>query len=609
MRRISAFAGSGAITGSALGVFLLTLTLVGFSQRHLRAQATPAQASALDAKRQAQVGKLVEQLGHPTFYMREQAQRELGQYGIEAFDALAKAADSTDIEVAARAQHLLRMIEIPWAVKGDPSAARRQLEDYESLEDAERTGRIEKLAVLMDDEGLEPLCRIVRYEPSQVLCKLAAVAIMGQELSPLDNLAQRRDRILQALGTSERPVSDWVRVYVQSIEEPHIASPRLAEIIENEAETYTNLPHLSDTEVINGLRKHQVRLLTHLGRKDEALAQMKLIAATEDGSIEGLIKQIGWLKERQAWEVIDSLHERFKPRFQEDPVLLYAYAHAKQMAGDQQAAEQLATQAKEMNPGEFDKHWRVAYLLRDQGLPYSEQEYRLVISSVPEGDIYGMVARFALSEILHDRGEHFAGATLLEEAAKQMDKNLESGNADGNAGREPGQIRARMHYFFACHYQDEGDTAKQIEHLDKAVAEDPLDADALIALYRLPNADAERQAKTRYLIRQAASEFRTAIENDPEPDRPTYYNQYAWLVGNTEGDQHEALQFSRKSLEFSPNTAAYFDTLGRCYYTQGDYRTALRYQTQAVRLEPQSHQMQRQLQLFQRAMTSSEGTP
>jgi tetratricopeptide (TPR) repeat protein len=87
-----------------------------------------------------------------------------------------------------------------------------------------------------------------------------------------------------------------------------------------------------------------------------------------------------------------------------------------------------------------------------------------------------------------------------------------------------------------------------------------------------------------------------------EPTDANSYNQLAWLVGNTEGNYQEALECSLKSLELRPNTAAYLDTLGRCYYAAKDYHNALKHQRMAVERDPHSKQMRRQLALFEKAV-------
>ena len=84
------------------------------------------------------------------------------------------------------------------------------------------------------------------------------------------------------------------------------------------------------------------------------------------------------------------------------------------------------------------------------------------------------------------------------------------------------------------------------------------------------------------------------------------YNQYAWLVGNTTGDYETALRYSHRSLELRPGTAGYLDTLGRCYYAKQDYVNAEKYQLQAVRRDPHSGAVQRQLELFQRTLQKQQ---
>ena len=79
-------------------------------------------------------------------------------------------------------------------------------------------------------------------------------------------------------------------------------------------------------------------------------------------------------------------------------------------------------------------------------------------------------------------------------------------------------------------------------------------------------------------------------------------NDYAWLVGNTEGNVEQALRFSQESLRLRPGTPGYLDTLGRCYYRLGDCENAVKFQRQAVRRDPHSGQLIRQLELFESAL-------
>jgi tetratricopeptide (TPR) repeat protein len=82
-------------------------------------------------------------------------------------------------------------------------------------------------------------------------------------------------------------------------------------------------------------------------------------------------------------------------------------------------------------------------------------------------------------------------------------------------------------------------------------------------------------------------------------------NQYAWLVGNTYGDfdeavklAHEAVKISQEVLDLRPSQGGFLDTLGRCYFAKDDLVNAVKYQSQAVKLNSGSGQIRRQLAFF-----------
>jgi tetratricopeptide (TPR) repeat protein len=176
-----------------------------------------------------------------------------------------------------------------------------------------------------------------------------------------------------------------------------------------------------------------------------------------------------------------------------------------------------------------------------------------------------------------------------------------------------------MHYFRALDHFARNEHEKARQHLAEGAKADPSDADVLIALYRLPNQTEEQQAHTRKLIRDAADQFQKDVLEHarqlaqlqaqlPNIDMEIYrrqlamdHNQFAWLVSNTEGDYDAAIASSHESLKLRPGEPAYLDTLGRCYYATGDLASAIKYQTQAVRKEPFSGQMARQLAMFKSA--------
>ncbi len=123
------------------------------------------------------------------------------------------------------------------------------------------------------------------------------------------------------------------------------------------------------------------------------------------------------------------------------------------------------------------------------------------------------------------------------------------------------------------------------------------DADVLIAYYRstAPTATLRKDALRK--IDALSREFEGDILS--EPSNPVAYNQWAWLVSNTEGDAAKAVRYSQRSLELSPGTAGYLDTLARCHYAAGDLDAAIATQSAAVAKEPHIPALTRQLKFFQ----------
>jgi acyl CoA:acetate/3-ketoacid CoA transferase len=92
------------------------------------------------------------------------------------------------------------------------------------------------------------------------------------------------------------------------------------------------------------------------------------------------------------------------------------------------------------------------------------------------------------------------------------------------------------------------------------------------------------------------------------PDDANGYNEYAWLVANTEGDVRKAVRYSKKSLEISFDNPSYLDTLAHCRFAAGDHAAAVRTQAIAQRLEPHNRTILRNLERF-RSHASSPARP
>jgi tetratricopeptide (TPR) repeat protein len=591
----------------ACGLALLT-TVLPLSSARADDAAPAADRPAVDASPE-RIAALIAQMGDEDYFARERAQAELAALGFEAFDALEEAEYSDDIEIASRARYLLRKMRFHWTVSSDRPEVRALLNNYEELQEAQRVECMQRLAQLPDDLGLAALCRLVRFEPTPRLGKRAAAEAIAAPADEAIDWPRREQVIARTLGRCRRPAADWLRVFGSSHSDLAATVAAWDPLVTTEEQVLAQQPDQSSTTVVDILLRQQVIWLEQLGRTDDALAAMRRLLAQERGEQESLLTLIDWLADRQGWSVLDELEARFRGQIDADALLLYAVADARDRQGNAEAAEASAAKALALGGGEAVAHYEVAWRLRRTGLAkWSEREYRETIRIGPDVLLVAIAARMSVSEMLHDRDEDQEAAQLLEQAVVGIEQNVQAGNEDvERLWRTADENRARMHYFYANVALSQGRADEYLERLQAGIAVDPLEADILIALYRLPNPTEEQRAETLRLIRAATDEFRRRIEENPDdPSNSDPYNQLAWLVGNTEGDQDEALRCSLRSLELQPETAGYLDTLGRCYYTRGELENAVKTQRRAVELDPHSGLIRKQLELFERELREKQ---
>jgi len=285
--------------------------------------------------------------------------------------------------------------------------------------------------------------------------------------------------------------------------------------------------------------------------------------------------------------------------------LLYRLAEAQAGQDDNESADGTAERARQLNPVKTEEqllaYLDIVYHLQHRGLfEWAEAEYsRVIQTGMPQ---FKALAHAGLAEMCHDQGKNLQAAEALQGLVKPLDdaklRGLEI------LQRSVAEIRARMNYFFACHWAEKGDVEKQREYLDEALAVDPGEIDALIARHRLADQDPDYRRKTQEMIAAAAASMRADINR--QPDSATNYNQFAWLVGNTEGDREEALKFALKAIQMSPDSGAYYDTTAHVYFGGGDYENAVKYQTRASQLDPHSGLIARQLKLFRKKLDESK---
>ncbi len=561
-----------------------------------------------------EIAKLIGQLGDEHFAVRERAQTQLTKLGFAAFDALSAAAEyHADIEVSLRAAYLVRRIRIVWSRAEDHRDVKRLLKHYESQNPTDRLETIFELSILPSEISIGPLCRLVRYEKSHLLSKWAAVMVIDRDIPEPAEFNNIAAIIGASLGSIDRPGAKLLRAYAMVSVDAKKSLNIWNQLVDNELVTLRKMPRETDRQLILTLLKRQFILLGHHNRRDDALAVARRMVKLQPPKTDSLREFVGWLTEQKAWPVIDDVADRFKKNFQRNAILLYSLAQARQAQGKPKLAKQSADAALALNPTSAQAHLITAYRLQEAGLFYwAEQEYLYVLEIGPKdragnrGQGEALKACIGSSRWLammyHDQQQEQKASNVLQDLIDLAKKDPHVLSVLTSRGGTLKTVKSRAYFYRACYFKQTGDTAREAEQLALAIAQDPTDADVLIAMHRLKGQTPEYRKETLKKIQNAAKTFEKQLvmaeEVDSDSQRAISCNQYAWLISNTEGDFDRALQLSKISNDIRTDSAGYLDTLGRCYYAVGDLDNAVRAQTKANRLEPHTGSIARQLTFF-----------
>jgi tetratricopeptide (TPR) repeat protein len=606
-------------------------------------------AKAKEISQQEQIDKLIEQLGDKDYYVRQRAQNELARLSFDAFDELTAATTNDDLEIASRAKYLLRLMRVEWTAKNDPPEIKEKLKDYELQPEEVRQIRMHALAVMTDGKGLLALCRLIRFEKSDVLSKKGVIELLKSPSGlepPKDSRAEIIRKLFEKRG---RASAAWMLAWLRLADDPQTIA-KWNDLIQAESSLLQRSPDDSNREIVSSLIHYQTAWLKKLGQTQEATAAMRRLIDLEDnGDLDSLSKLLDWLVEQKAWKLVDELAARYKSRFENEPMLLYILAQSQKEQGEAAKAEETAHRAFGLNPSReemnllrgydplnimnlyrnmvggsdeiilYHRYFIAQRFLRRRGLfDWAKREFEYVIAKGRPTYITTINARWSLAEMFHDQGDDMAAANVLDSMLKMVDAKtytdlpahiasvlqdiylIHKKSPEKIIERTINEVRARKYFLQAGHWETAGDGAKRRECLINALDLEPSDIDVLIACYRLPDQTPEYRKKITDLIRQATEDIRAEIATQPDNER--FYNEFAWLVANTEGDLDEALKYSQKSLEFYPDNGGLYDTLARVYYARGDYQNALKNQRRAAELEPYNGMIAKQLELFKKAV-------
>ena len=310
--------------------------------------ASSADESAASLSR---ITQLIKQLGDDDFFVRERAQQELAQVGVEAFDALSEAENQPDLEIADRARYLVRSMNLEWTTENEPPEVKRKLENYGSQEDKKRESIIDELGELPDGQGIGVLARLVRFERSTMLSKRAALKIINQKPVDQRHWAARAAAIREGIGHSPRTAARWLVTYLASHEGKGNPPGAWALLADEETRTLHDHPDQSRPNLIIGLWRQEVDNLERLGRPTEAEAAMRRMAAIDPEDNDSLNDMLNWLVEHKAWAIVDEAARKYSDRFEQEPLLLYTLAQACAAQGNSKLAAETAERAQAQCPG------------------------------------------------------------------------------------------------------------------------------------------------------------------------------------------------------------------------------------------------------------------
>jgi tetratricopeptide (TPR) repeat protein len=568
----------------------------------------------------ARLDDLIEQLGSTQFTARRAAANEIRKIGPEAFDRLHAATESSDPEIAASANYLLRQIAVRWTRNDDTATVRQLMRGFGDREDNERQRIVQLLAAMPNGEGVGALCRVARFDRTPLLSRLAAMSIVqtgdevvaGKAANPvLDPAIFDRE-----LGESTRAPVLWLRQFQLQIRDPAESVAGWQRLIDEETKRLDVEVNETSPAIVTALLWNLADVHRQLGATGPMVETADRILAMNRADSERLLGTfLQWLVQHESWDALEHVADTHDAQIQKSKRTLYLLALARAKQNKSVASEELARQAAKLTPAKPLDGLDAAQLLAGLGqYDWAVREYESGIKGQPVESLAAIGARVQLAELLRDFENYGAAADALEPLVAAMEMNPDVARAYANAQSELAQqdyalpdaepLAARFHYVRACHYKQEHDFKHQREELLAAIKHDETDADVLIEMYQLADADDAWMADTRERIQKLSRKVEEEISDNP--NNPIPYNQWAWLIANTEGDFPKAVRYSRRSLELAPNTASFLDTLGRCYYSAGDVEKAAESQRKAVALIPHMQVMQRQLKQFEKALAEKK---
>lgn len=581
------------------------------------------------------VAALIDQLGSRHFVTRREAERQLLEIGMKAFDQIDAAVHHPDPEISASCRYLISELTVRWTRRDDPPQVKSTLEHYAHREEAERLGVVYRLGARNDAWAVAPLCRICRYDSSPIVSRQAAIELLRADRFETGYDANVAAHLREQIGVSVRPSSEWVRLLAMQLEDPHRAAELWPAAIDRAmAETDDSLDEQIHAMQLGELLRNLARIELQVEDRPGFVEVIDRIMATSDRTaISELERLFDWDEVAADDKLVDLLLVRYQPSLAESKEGLYLMARMRARQNQQELAEELAEQAfakAEVLGGGAEGRVEIGVDLIGEGhVEWGRRELYAAIDETPAGSNVHSEAAEALGRSLHDEqmdqqaaevlGKFIAALNSDADLAKDYNRRVRTTGRGVRRALSPlPMLESSQHYYQACYLKSIGDKQGEWESLKDALRLYEENADILIAMYHASDDNPEHRKQVMEGIHERCRTLEQEINDLPGAgtaydEWSNAYNEWAWLVSNTEGDFDKAVRYSHKSLEMfhryitdkpgltKEDSAGLLDTLGRCYFSAGDIDSAIKFQTLAVEYDPHVKVLQRQLDEFKAA--------
>ncbi|WP_230776750.1 hypothetical protein [Roseiconus lacunae] len=603
------------------------------------------------------IAELIEKLGSDSYATRVRARDQLKEYGLEAFDALYEAQYHNDSEVQTAARYLQQSLLVTWSQESDPKEVREILYEYGAQDSTDRLARIELLGRLPDRMGIEALARLARFDRLELLSRRAAMLVLKQAIP--DQPVRRQilaSQLESVIGDNSRDAITWLRAYIEDLRQGRYDPQRWEEVVATQrrkVDLGLN-QDITAKSVLQLIKVIATRAILEDARDSAMQISIENLDLIAPSTIE-LAGQADWAITHGLYPVVIELYQRQRHAFSSNAELLYSAAQAYRDNGETDKGEQLATEAFQISPLPDVKleslsedalpredqdhsltdhqlediaflHYAVANRLRMRGqYDWAEREHRSIIASCGVETNAGIRSRISLSSIFAEQLRHDDASDVLGVLVHRIERDAEYAKRLIRFDIGSHFVQSEYNFQQALELLAGDPIASEIEEakqlLQLAYRQYSGNIDILIQMYRVKTPEDTEWTENvkRQLSQHIGSLHQTITQYESSkramPDERfkavlgDKYNEYAWLVSNTEGDFDRALQCSLRSLKFASEEeiekrAARLDTCARCYFATGQIDRAIETQKEALDLEQHSLAMQRQLAEFQAAKAS-----